>query len=154
MTTMSVSALTSIARSFFLILRRPPRSTLFPYTTCRRQRRIEAVVAGDGEEVFRLYIDARQRDPANERRGQRVPDLYVAQPDVGATLDVIAADLPAEGVVLVDSRILRVGVSRVGAPIVPRQAPGIGQQVVADVRREVAEDVRSEEHTSELQSPM
>src|SRR2546430_4547354 len=65
------------------MIRRPPRSTLFPYTT-----------------LFR----------------SRVPDLYVAQPDVGATLDVIAADLPAEGVVVVDSRILRVRVSRVGAP--------------------------------------
>src|SRR5207247_11189281 len=93
------------------------------------------------EEVFRLHIDARHRDPANERRGQRVPDLYVAQPDVGAALDVIAADLPAEDVVVVDSRILRVRVSRVGAPLVSRLAPGIVQQVVADVRREVAEDV-------------
>src|SRR3712207_8306701 len=35
-------------RSFFLMIRRPPRSTLFPYTTLFRSKRLVAVAAAAG----------------------------------------------------------------------------------------------------------
>src|SRR2546430_9007350 len=37
---------------FFLMIRRPPRSTLFPYTTLFRSLRIEAGVVGDEADVL------------------------------------------------------------------------------------------------------
>src|SRR2546425_7205644 len=48
---------------FFLMIRRPPRSTLFPYTTLFRSQH-ELAVAGDyGQEVVEVVREAR-RDPA------------------------------------------------------------------------------------------
>src|SRR5689334_24845604 len=52
----------SIHRLFFLMIRRPPRSTLFPYTTLFRSRRQAAIgvkllkhqIALDGADVGRL----------------------------------------------------------------------------------------------------
>src|SRR3712207_9010846 len=66
------------------MIRRPPRSTLFPYTTlfrsertgkrinqlvdtgvqhtCTREFGINAVVAGDGEEVLAAYVEAQFLD--------------------------------------------------------------------------------------------
>src|SRR5947209_18692753 len=41
---------------FFLMLRRPPRSTLFPYTTLFRSQRA-------GEQCYRLRADAGRRFP-------------------------------------------------------------------------------------------
>src|SRR3712207_6867741 len=49
---------------FFLMIRRPPRSTLFPYTTLFRSERVEARVRVPGQDVP-------QRDDAGEHR-QRV----------------------------------------------------------------------------------
>src|SRR5437879_9802440 len=37
---------------FFLLLRRPPRSTLFPYTTLFRSQEIQAVVLGLGHRAL------------------------------------------------------------------------------------------------------
>src|SRR3970040_27874 len=63
----------------------------------RRQRRIEARVSGDGEQVLGLHVHPRVGDP---RLRNPVPDLQGAQPDVGSVLDVVAAALlAAEGVV-------------------------------------------------------
>src|SRR5689334_24377190 len=39
---------------FFLMIRRPPRSTLFPYTTLFRSGPVRAVVAGVREDVVRV----------------------------------------------------------------------------------------------------
>src|SRR3712207_7511381 len=80
---------------FFLMIRRPPRSTLFPYTTLFRSRRVVAPGLQGGQQGIRV--------------------------------EPVAVDLhpPAEAVA---------GVAEVG--------------VVA----RVDEDLRSEEHTSELQS--
>src|SRR3712207_7736865 len=52
---------------FFLMIRRPPRSTLFPYTTLFRS---------DGLAVLHLTgVDAQQRQPAEVGRGVEVGDL-------------------------------------------------------------------------------
>src|SRR3712207_7163560 len=37
---------------FFLMIRRPPRSTLFPYTTLFRSRKSRAAVSGEGAGVM------------------------------------------------------------------------------------------------------
>src|SRR6266566_4130999 len=50
---------------------------------------IEPRIPGDGEQVFRLQVHARGRDPADHGRGQAVADLQGAQPDVRAVLDPI-----------------------------------------------------------------
>src|SRR3990167_8170245 len=42
--------------SFFLMIRRPPRSTLFPYTTLFRSYSHERVVRDDGEIVCRESV--------------------------------------------------------------------------------------------------
>src|SRR5947207_7106711 len=39
---------------FFLMIRRPPRSTLFPYTTLFRS---DAVFLGPGEQTFARFLD-------------------------------------------------------------------------------------------------
>src|SRR2546426_5857105 len=59
---------------FFLMIRRPPRSTLFPYTTLFRSRRARGSAA-------RLPLLRRLA-----RRGEAVASLYRAQhlPDLGA----------------------------------------------------------------------
>src|SRR3712207_7803870 len=83
---------------FFLMIRRPPRSTLFPYTTLFRSARAVAVRVGDG-------------DAGDLARRAGLPAAVVAVPG-----DALAVDQNGQaGVVLL--------------------AP-----------------VRSEEHTSELQS--
>src|SRR5436190_20591774 len=72
---------------FFLMLRRPPRSTLFPYTTLFRSERLphRRLLAHEGADVGRrdrvgcaLLVDLRRlpRDPARRRlqRARRIPD--------------------------------------------------------------------------------
>src|SRR2546430_7615640 len=39
---------------FFLMIRRPPRSTLFPYTTLFRSRLVQAHVLREKEDIFHL----------------------------------------------------------------------------------------------------
>src|SRR5467141_3691348 len=84
---------------------------------------------------------SRPEYPADHRRWQGISYLQTAEPDVRPILDVKAVDLATEHVVVVDSRVLGVRVSGRGASRVPRRAPGVGQQIVPDVRREVAEHV-------------
>src|SRR5256885_9498611 len=86
------------------MIRRPPRSTLFPYTT-----------------LFRSIVD-------------RLIDLSGSsvEPEVRADVDV--------------PMTRRVGSSE-------REAELIGWQPEYDLERGLADVVRSEEHTSELQSP-
>src|SRR2546422_4657707 len=43
---------------FFLMIRRPPRSTLFPYTTLFRSRPVLELGAGATEEPLRLVLEA------------------------------------------------------------------------------------------------
>src|SRR6476660_10272892 len=51
---------------FFLMIRRPPRSTLFPYTTLFRSR-------GAPAHARRLARDRRRRRASARRRGARAP---------------------------------------------------------------------------------
>src|SRR3712207_6983154 len=61
------------------MIRRPPRSTLFPYTTLFRSRRNEAVAFADKSEMVRaefteLSFDlAKQAEHVLRTRGQLVP---------------------------------------------------------------------------------
>src|SRR2546430_8264857 len=47
---------------FFLMIRRPPRSTLFPYTTLFRSRREAEGPGRDGDHRFGTAIDVRPRE--------------------------------------------------------------------------------------------
>src|SRR5437868_14404944 len=49
-------ALTCCVYFFFLMIRPPPRSTLFPYTTLFRSRDRYGVTFQEGEEVFQRVI--------------------------------------------------------------------------------------------------
>src|SRR5258708_27208489 len=50
---------------FFLMIRRPPRSTLFPYTTLFRSTHPQ--VAGGGEVTFPDYLDWRSQQSSFEQ---------------------------------------------------------------------------------------
>src|SRR3712207_7303425 len=99
------------------MIRRPPRSTLFPYTTLFRSGELDADVVADGVV-------------------EQVPEV---RPDGGlAAADVDVEDL--HGLQLVDHRL------GLGGRELARVPPsGAGQAVRT-------RQVRSEEHTSELQS--
>src|SRR3984893_19403860 len=60
---------------FFLMIRRPPRSTLFPYTTLFRSRRRGAREAGDERDVAR---DHRRRRRRQDRKSTRLNSSHVA----------------------------------------------------------------------------
>src|SRR3989454_11318805 len=51
---------------FFLMIRRPPRSTLFPYTTPFRSEGVEASSAGDDDES--KEVPGRSRHSLNRKR--------------------------------------------------------------------------------------
>src|SRR2546423_15718874 len=57
----SLDGIGKISFFFFLMIRRPPRSTLFPYTTLFRSRRWD----GDRLRRFRLCSFARRKLPEN-----------------------------------------------------------------------------------------
>src|SRR3712207_8910458 len=76
-----------MARCFFLMIRRPPRSTLFPYTTLfrslevalvdlldRERAEARALVAGQGERLAHLPAFARERD--RDRPGLAVGKVH------------------------------------------------------------------------------
>src|SRR5256885_17156562 len=76
---------------FFLMIRRPPRSTLFPYTTLFRSREgvgfvLDAVAAAFPDACVRVWsVDARWRTPAQARR----EPLAVAAANWAATAHVV-----------------------------------------------------------------
>src|SRR2546430_10845963 len=55
---------------FFLMIRRPPRSTLFPYTTLFRSRATGAVAEGDGPQLARAH--AAQVPRPGDRKSTRL----------------------------------------------------------------------------------
>src|SRR3989441_4731126 len=147
---------------FFLMIRRPPRSTLFPYTTLFRSREDD-----DAELRLRLRLehgrhnaderagyeqqveeDEHEQDRARPRRHQPVGDRREAVavvPDRDHDATVVAR--PAEEGHAEDEPDDR------GQP-----APEVGRHDRANDgargrdRLEVVAEQRSEEHTSELQS--
>src|SRR5215475_15297637 len=64
---------------FFLMIRRPPRSTLFPYTTLFRSRggpdRLEAEVRIGGGELLRLLL--RLAELPRDRKSTRLNSSHV-----------------------------------------------------------------------------
>src|SRR5256885_6377556 len=102
---------------FFLMIRRPPRSTLFPYTTLFRS--VDGRAAGQQEvRTRRSAIVLKYAEPRVDRRRGR-------------------ADLVA-------GRHREGGASAVADQVVPLRC---------DAEHAGGRNVRSEEHTSELQSP-
>src|SRR5438034_9780376 len=63
---------------FFLMIRRPPRSTLFPYTTLFRSELHQQVLGGDGpgvaQELRRLHCDS-PRSPVGDRSEEHTSEL-------------------------------------------------------------------------------
>src|SRR3712207_7789129 len=118
---------------FFLMIRRPPRSTLFPYTT-----------------LFRSLVA-----PAGQRRLGDEPLLVLAEQDVGVDERPTAQTAGHHGLQTTEGPHVEQPVQAAagvpeGAPHGggrPREAArGIGLPALED------EHARSEEHTSELQS--
>src|SRR5258708_37038398 len=60
---------------FFLMIRRPPRSTLFPYTTLFRSRRVRFVLGDEDhrqlDDVRRLLAPDREHHCRRERNNRR-----------------------------------------------------------------------------------
>src|SRR5690348_17792047 len=77
------SGLICLSRSFFfLLVRRPPRSTLFPYTTLFRSHQQRCAPAPDeaAQDVAPLLVGAEEmagradgREPLDARRGEGIP---------------------------------------------------------------------------------
>src|SRR3990172_5673954 len=84
----------------FLMIRRPPRSTLFPYTTLFRSVGVEGNDAGGGDpgvppgdvgDPFRLAEEAKHRPRRQEgRRPGEAPGQGQHQPDHGSKLGLEA----------------------------------------------------------------
>ena len=118
---------------FFLMIRRPPRSTLFPYTTLFRS---------PGESFF-------EADPIQPRfapllkiewKGESPSAKYPAASEIDAWKKKIKAERAA-------------GQNRLhhwGRAIVALRHETKGAATAADLK--ILDDLRSEEHTSELQS--
>src|SRR2546422_2831266 len=76
---------------FFLMIRRPPRSTLFPYTTLFRSDRAEqvlhhaGVVVGDGEEVTAAPVAREQQCGLGVHPGEHLPEILVGGADRKST---------------------------------------------------------------------
>src|SRR6185503_15367546 len=94
---------------------------------------IEAFIIRRGEDVLTLDVESRSaRQPPRAPRRNRITQLQITEPDVRSVRDVEIAELRAEGIVLIDSRVLGVRI---------RRRPRIVEQVLADVRLELAEHV-------------
>src|SRR5437899_8735731 len=61
---------------FFLMLRRPPRSTLFPYTTLFRSPR-DRRRPRDHDRQSRRHAEHRQRDPRPDRKSTRLNSSHL-----------------------------------------------------------------------------
>src|SRR3712207_8365983 len=72
------------------MIRRPPRSTLFPYTTLFRSRVVDRQLAGQREAVVEVAVDLQQLGAVHQRLGQ------LAQRDL-ALRDQDGADHPGAG---------------------------------------------------------
>src|SRR3712207_9568964 len=68
---------------FFLMIRRPPRSTLFPYTTLFRSSLIRGATArasrGDGEGSTQVHMDAAARIEGGKRSEEHTSELQSRQ---------------------------------------------------------------------------
>src|SRR3989442_9652972 len=63
---------------FFLMIRRPPRSTLFPYTTLFRSRLVERDDAGDLDRIAELPLEAPLVGPGHgAAAGEQAPGVVI-----------------------------------------------------------------------------
>src|SRR2546426_9221654 len=136
------------------MIRRPPRSTLFPYTTLFRSRDLHAG-AHRALEVLAL----RAADQTLLVDGLlRIPEARIFGEDVVVVVDIrdeVRALLlhEADPFVVEQRAVLDRGVARPHGPLDGLRAVRMGSHLLAPHRGLRDERVRSEEHTSELQSP-
>src|SRR2546427_1844124 len=161
---------------FFLMIRRPPRSTLFPYTTLFRSLVDQVALdppAGGQEQATNVDVDPR----GVLAQGSRAPDAQPPPrkgPQAIHTLRIERALLPVGHVDLEVQDAFQHRVRRrlvdAGLPVGPREHTGdvpTGRREVTDThldprvvqppvavlaQRATLLQHRSEEHTSELQS--
>src|SRR3712207_9015155 len=69
---------------FFLMIRRPPRSTLFPYTTLFRSSFRAVVARGGGDRERVRGVERRERHVGGRVPGGGVGQLYPQPLEVGA----------------------------------------------------------------------
>src|SRR3712207_9526276 len=105
---------------FFLMIRRPPRSTLFPYTTLFRSRRSRQAGGAHGQDVGQVVGD----------QAERVA-LVVAGVDAAVPRPAVEA-----------RRLVGVGAERVAHD----RAPVVVGEPAADLGPRLAGVPRSEEH--------
>src|SRR3989454_4521801 len=142
---------------FFLMIRRPPRSTLFPYTTLFRSREGEVRAALSPHERVDL-VDDHEPCPREGRPEPLAREQYVERLGRG---DQDVRRSARHGLTRGGERVA--GADRhphLGEPRAVGRGRGLDArerraEVLLDVVVQGAErrDVRSEEHTSELQSP-
>src|SRR3712207_9111118 len=81
---------------FFLMIRRPPRSTLFPYTTLFRSRNVDARALGpssDGRGVDRVGGRVTNSSPALARRAGLTPRRNVLRQGVAELGGVVVREV-------------------------------------------------------------
>src|SRR3989449_11725882 len=70
------------ARFFFLMIRRPPRSTLFPYTTLFRSLPTGQTITGDLDHISAFVVALREPDGSYRSFARRdsIPKVVVTNP--------------------------------------------------------------------------
>src|SRR3989441_9434380 len=114
---------------FFLMIRRPPRSTLFPYTTLFRSAFLLAVVAAERAEATVLDADVREVDVAVDDVGHDVAHLPAAHL-VGDERDrvQVAASRAGERDAVVDGELVAVeDAGEDAADVTRRRVEGRGE---------------------------
>src|SRR3984885_4372590 len=130
--------------SFFLMIRRPPRSTLFPYTTLFRPRR-PAVYASEAPQQGALYdvptrVDRRSRDRKSIRLNSSHVRISYAVFFFNDTATTEIYPLPLHDA-LPTSKTCRL-----------RERSSSARGLIRCTHPSRSSVSRSEEHTSELQS--
>src|SRR3989449_1498185 len=153
---------------FFLMIRRPPRSTLFPYTTLFRSHSLGVGRAdpllplglGLGGHPTRRVAEDQAREELRRFQRERLPDHAAhREPDPMGRRDAEGAQ---EGARVLGELVERVRPGRgvaatVTARVVTEHPPAPGECLHLrlphlEPRRQGVAQRRSEEHTSELQS--
>src|SRR3990167_8291501 len=130
--------------SFFLMIRRPPKSTLFPYTTLSRSRRRRVRRSGVHGHVGGRHEDGRQRRDRRDRKSTR---LNSSHSQISYALFFFNDTAPPEIYPLPLHDALPI--SPASCSPVRRARP---RRWTTRRRTPAPRSTRSEEHTSELQS--
>src|SRR6202171_4589899 len=131
--------------SFFLMIRRPPRSTLFPYTTLFRSGGKELAVRSESNGMAAAAVRWKGADKLADRKSTRLNSSHLA-----ISYAVFFFNDTATPEIYTLSLHDALPIWRQGACRPERkQRHGSGRRAL-ERRRQAC---RSEEHTSELQSP-